>query len=74
MKQRKTKTLVGISAVVLSPLLLYAFFIWSAWDYSPYAFQADSCLDHGGCWDEMDNVCRDKEPNAQQLCDRAKAK
>ena len=32
----------------------------------------DSCLDSGGCWDAVDNVCRKSEPNAQELCDRSK--
>lgn len=33
----------------------------------------DSCLDHGGCWDYQDKMCRKDETNAQELCDRAKA-
>lgn len=32
--------------------------------------KVDSCLDSGGCWDKVDNVCRKSEPNAQELCDR----
>lgn len=38
----------------------------------PHYRDIDSCLDLGGCWDGIDNVCRDKEPNAQELCDRPK--
>lgn len=30
----------------------------------------DSCLDSGGCWDEIGKTCRKDEPNAQELCDR----
>lgn len=30
----------------------------------------DSCMDHGGCWDATDKICRKNEPNAQELCDR----
>jgi hypothetical protein len=30
----------------------------------------DSCLDAGGCWDSVDQVCRMDEPNAQDLCER----
>lgn len=30
----------------------------------------DSCLDRGGCWDHISNVCRRDEPNAQALCNR----
>ena len=32
----------------------------------------DTCLDRGGCWDSVDDVCRISEPNAQQLCDQSK--
>jgi hypothetical protein len=32
----------------------------------------DECLDHGGCWDYAENICRKDEPDAQQLCDRSK--
>jgi hypothetical protein len=32
----------------------------------------DACLDSGGCWGSVDNVCRKNELNAQQLCDRSK--
>ena len=32
----------------------------------------DSCLDGGGCWDEVDEMCRKAEPNAQILCNRRK--
>ena len=31
----------------------------------------DACLDHGGCWDYVDKVCRKDENNAQALCNRA---
>ena len=31
----------------------------------------DACLDHGGCWDYVDKVCRKDEANAQTLCYRA---
>lgn len=30
----------------------------------------DRCLDHGGCWDDTDDICRLEEPDAQALCDR----
>lgn len=30
----------------------------------------DYCLGRHGCWDEVDNICRKTEPNAQQLCAR----
>ncbi|MBI2519770.1 MAG: hypothetical protein HYV97_05115 [Bdellovibrio sp.] len=33
-------------------------------------FEVDSCLDSGGCWDKVDNTCRKKEVNAQELCNR----
>lgn len=32
----------------------------------------DACLDGGGCWDSVDNMCRKDEPNAQELCNRGK--
>lgn len=32
----------------------------------------DACLDDGGCWDSVDNMCRKNEPNAQALCNRSK--
>lgn len=43
-------------------------------DRDPHYFQIDRCLDHGGCWDGVDKVCRDSEPNAQELCDRSRLK
>lgn len=30
----------------------------------------DSCLDAGGCWDDVDKICRSVEPDAQTQCDR----
>jgi len=33
-----------------------------------------NCVSDGGCWDEVDGVCRMKEPNAQTLCDRISEK
>lgn len=34
-------------------------------------FAQDSCQDLGGCWDEIDKVCRKTEENAQALCRRS---
>jgi hypothetical protein len=28
------------------------------------------CVEGSGCWDYVENVCRQYEPNAQALCDR----
>jgi len=36
--------------------------------------RVDYCLDAGGCWDEVDGVCREEEVNAQELCDRSSRK
>ncbi len=34
----------------------------------------DACLDSGGCWDSIDNVCRSSESEsiANELCARSK--
>lgn len=36
----------------------------------PNFMAIDTCMDHGGCWDSVENVCRKDESNAQELCDR----
>lgn len=53
--------------------LLAAGLLIAAFHYAPRLIdymRVDYCLDAGGCWDEVDDVCRKEEDNAQQLCDR----
>lgn len=40
--------------------------------YGVPIIKADQCLDRGGCWDYVDDVCRKEEPSAQELCNRKK--
>lgn len=58
-----------IGLISIYEIALYLFF-----DRNPSYFQIDRCMDSGGCWDGIDKVCRNSEPNAQQLCDRFKIK
>lgn len=74
MNRKKIRVAAIIGFGIVSLFLAYEFFLWAAWDFSPNYSQADGCLDHGGCWDSVDKVCRKEEANAQALCDRAKQK
>lgn len=51
-------------------IIVYELFLWAAWDFSPDYFQADRCVDGGGCWDKIDRICRKHEPDARDLCQR----
>lgn len=57
----KKKLLLGFLGLAFLILLTILFK-----DY----FVVDSCLDQGGCWDDVDEVCRKTEPDAQKLCYR----
>lgn len=63
------KKKLGIGLLIFGVMFL-AIFIWamnSGWVW------VDSCLDMGGCWDQIDHICRRDESNAQALCDRSKS-
>ncbi|MDD9820512.1 MAG: hypothetical protein OXR07_06500 [Nitrospira sp.] len=67
---RKKTVLVGL--LVSGLFLLAAGFL--LYPTVHHFIRVDYCLDGGGCWDEVDNVCRMEEINAQELCDRAPEK
>lgn len=72
MKRNIKIALAGVG-LILAPFVAYELFLWTAWDFSPHYSEGDRCLDSGGCWDKVDNVCRKDEPDAQALCDRSKS-
>lgn len=68
-----TKKRLAIACGILVALVvIYEGTLYLILDRDPYYFQIDRCLDSGGCWDGLDKVCRNSEPNAQELCDRSK--
>jgi hypothetical protein len=58
--------------ILIALLLAYETTLYFFLDRDPNYFQVDRCLDGGGCWDGIGKVCRNTEPNAQELCDRSK--
>jgi hypothetical protein len=51
-------------AILIFALLVSVFILTASND------PVERCLDHGGCWDYVDKMCRKDEPDAQRLCDR----
>lgn len=72
MSKRWSKTILKTLAFVILVIGIHEFVLWLSWDRDPMYFQKDGCMDHGGCWDAADQICRRDEPNAQALCDRSK--
>ncbi|MBT4762885.1 MAG: hypothetical protein HOO06_14420 [Bdellovibrionaceae bacterium] len=68
----KRKIILLAIGIILSLLLVYEFVLYQFLDRDPSYYQIDRCIDSGKCWDGVDKVCRGDEPNAQDLCDRAK--
>jgi hypothetical protein len=47
----------GITAILLFLLVVSILAIWAAFDFDPYFFHIDSCLDGGGRWNEEIHEC-----------------
>lgn len=71
MKLLKKGLLIFLGFLALC-VLIYEGTLYVLLDRDPNYFQIDRCLDSGGCWDGIDKMCRNSEPNAQELCDRSK--
>lgn len=66
------KRLAYLLGTLVAAFLLYEAALYLLLARDPNYYQIDRCLDSGGCWDGFDKVCRNSEPNAQELCDRSK--
>lgn len=55
----------------LVSILLGAYLLSVYWlhDFNSNSVSIDNCMDRGGCWDDVTKICRENEPNAQELCD-----
>lgn len=68
-----TRNKAALAWLLVSGLLLLAAGLL-AYPAVYHFIRVDYCLDAGGCWDEVDEVCRKEEVNAQELCDRSPEK
>lgn len=66
------KRLAVVCGILLVLTTIYEGALYLTLDRDPNYVQIDRCIDSGGCWDGIDKVCRNSEPNAQELCDRSK--
>ena len=61
-----------VVGVALIALVVPLGSLFVAHDFNIHFLWIDGCLDFGGCWDDVDKVCRKHEANAQALCDRSR--
>ncbi|GJL94443.1 MAG: hypothetical protein DHS20C05_08480 [Hyphococcus sp.] len=57
-------------ALIIVAALVGAYFWFQSSERVQNFLDVDHCIDAGGCWDSVDDICRKHEPNAQKLCDR----
>lgn len=62
------KKIISVCLLVSGLFLLAAGFLF--YPTVHHFIRVDYCLDAGGCWDSVDDVCRMEEVNAQELCER----
>lgn len=66
------KKILWILGALVSFVMIYEVSLYLFFDKDSDYYQIDRCLDSGGCWDGVDQICRSSEINAQELCDRSK--
>ncbi len=64
------KTVLIVIILLIGVIVSFEIFLFSFYDKDSKYSQIDRCLDSSGCWDEVDSICRVREPNAQKLCNR----
>lgn len=66
------KLFLLVTTPVLILILGYFALLFVLNGFDPNFLEMDRCMDGGGCWDSVNEVCRGKEINAQELCDRGR--
>ena len=70
MKEAMIVLAVLIFGLPLCALAGYLGLLFVAHDFNTGFLAIERCLDGGGCWDDVADLCRKYEVDAQALCDR----
>ena len=68
------KHFVIVIGILVSLLAAYEISLYFNLGRDPNYLKMNSCIDNGGCWDNVDKICREAEPPSQKHCDRFKLK